>query len=157
MVPLDPPPFRVEVGGARPLTLNAERSKHWSASSALVAEWKEAAGWAATAAGVHRFRLDRALFDFRPVYAKGPLPDTGSIFPTEKAIIDALVELDVLPDDNRWHNAGQLSLPPMAGSFMGVVVRVRQRPALADHPAPCGCRAARLASQAANTLRARKR
>lgn len=142
--------------GSRPLTLNSERGRHWAPAAQAIAEWREAAGWAATAAGVHRLRLDRARFEFRPVYQKGPMPDTGSIFPVEKAVIDALVDLDVIPDDNRWHNAGQLSLPPIAGKWTGVAVQVRARPALPEHPPGCGCRAARLASQASNSARSRR-
>lgn len=145
------------VTGSRPLTLNSERGKHWAPAAEAIAEWREAAGWAATHAGVHRLRLARARFDFRPVYQRGPMPDTGSIFPTEKAVIDALVDLDVIPDDNRWHNAGQLSLPPMAGRWTGVAVQIRACSALDGHSPGCSCRAARLASQAVNHQRSRRR
>lgn len=147
--------FQVETG-ARPLTMNSERSRHWAPGAEAIAEWRKAAGWAATAAGIHKIRLDRAMFEFMPVYKTGPFPDTGSIFPTEKAIVDALIDLDLIPDDNRFHNAGQMSLPPQGARFTGVVVRVSACPPHLNHSC-CVCRAARLRSQAVNDARARRR
>lgn len=145
--------------GDRPLTLNAERNMHWAKAAKVTAEWKSGAMLVAQEVGLHQVRWERAKFTFRPSYPSArALPDTGAIYPAEKAIVDALVELGVIPDDNRFHNAGQLSLPPMVnptGLPPAVLVRVAPRPADLQHGyrEVCGCEAAHRASQLENDLR----
>lgn len=146
--------------GERPLTLNAERDLHWAQAAKVIAEWKRVASLTARSGGLARARWERARFTFRPVYPDGrAVPDTGAIYPVEKAIVDALVELGVIPDDNRFHNAGQLSLPPMVDSSWqspAVLVRVSPHPADLGHGyrEQCGCQQAREASQLENDRRA---
>lgn len=136
------------------MTLNAERKAGRFPSAASTAEWKQAAGWAAIRAKADKARLDAVSFDFQPIYAKGPLPDTGGIHPTEKAIVDALVEVGMIPDDNRWHNAGQMSRRPIMGVETGVMVTVY--PAEVE-PHSCTCRESRERSQRANQIKAARR
>lgn len=131
--------------------MNAERKQNRFPARAAAAEWKTAAGWAFNAAKAHRLRLDAVIIEFQPEYQRGPMPDTAGIFPTEKAIVDAVVELGVLPDDNGWHNAGHLSRPPVKGPVTGV--RVRLWP-VAAVPHECTCRDVWERSQRANQLKA---
>jgi hypothetical protein len=141
------------VTGGRPLTLNSERKDRWGARAAT-AEWKVAAGWALKEHRLHRHRFEAVVFEFTPTYVKGPMPDTANIYPTEKAIVDAVVDAGMIPDDNRWHNRGHLSRPPEVGEFTGVLVTIWPAAAPAHE---CGCRSVFDRSQRGNQLRAARR
>jgi len=132
--------FTVDVGG-RPVSLNSERAKHWTARNSATKEWLQAAGWAVTETGLHQLRLARAEFTFQPVYAGGNLPDTANIYPTEKAIVDAVVALGVIADDNRFHNAAHHSLAPVLGDSYRVEVTVTAVGGVVGHDA-CVCQPA---------------
>lgn len=98
--------------GDRPLVLNRERRLHWSVRSTAVDDWHEATHTQLMLDRV-RERWVRAGFRFYPQYPKGPLPDTVAVFPSTKAIVDALVAHGLIPDDNPHHNAWEVHYAPV--------------------------------------------
>lgn len=91
--------------GERPVTLNAERKASKWARSAAARTWKTATAEALLEHQLTKLRYERVDIRIRPFYPakSGHLPDTGGLQPTEKAIVDALVEAELIPDDNRHH------------------------------------------------------
>lgn len=133
--------------GERPPTLNAERSAHWAVKHQHVVAWKTAAHEALMRVGYRprQHAMAAARIEFRPLFpinTRGVLPDTGGCYPAEKAIVDGLVEAGVIPDDNQWHNAGQLTLPPVRDPALDhPVIEVTLVPSAvpAEH-IECSCR-----------------
>lgn len=129
-------------------TLNRERKEHWSWKDNMKTDWKAATHAALDEAKYRpRHGLEAARFQFQPWLPPkkwGTPFDTSAGYPAEKAIIDALVEAEVIPDDTREHNRGQLTLPPE--DYLGMrwpVMQVDIWPwPLPDyHPADlCDCR-----------------
>lgn len=82
----------------RPLTTNRERKLTPYARARAVAEIREAAGWTAKAAGIPV--LERVEVVAVPhVRNRRSLPDVAAQMPTAKAVIDALVDVQVLGGD----------------------------------------------------------
>lgn len=102
--------FWVETG-ERPLLANSSNSMHPVERGKHVDLWRQAAFYAAAEAGVPK-GLDRVAFVARPHYNKGPLPDTGGISPTLKAVIDGLVDYGLIPDDNGDHSRAEVLMAP---------------------------------------------
>lgn len=168
--PADPAPIRLTVStGDRPMIVNVESKRHGAARQTDVDAWQ----WA-TSAAIKRHRLaghefERIRFEFQPIYPTLVMPDTAAIDPTEKAIIDACVVAGLIPDDNRWHNAGQLTLPPhLARGLDCPEILVTLHPvgpaSRADgfeadhHPrSSCGCRQTWTKQQIARTNRRKSR
>jgi crossover junction endodeoxyribonuclease RusA len=82
---------------SRMLTINAERTMHWSTRTTIVKLWRQA-GWA-EALHAHLPRLQAAEIDAWPSQ-KGVLADAGAHAPVVKALVDGLVDAHVLPDDS---------------------------------------------------------
>lgn len=129
--------FTVATGG-RPVTLNAERKKggHFRQNSETQA-WKSAAGWELRRRRLDRCRFDRVEVRITPTYPErsGNAPDTGSLYPTEKAIVDGLVAAEIIPDDNGLHVARIISEAPRIVPGLEIptmVVEVHAVPALTD-------------------------
>lgn len=136
--------------GERPTTLNAERKGSRWDRSAATALWKTEAGWALKSAGFHRLRFEAVMFEFTPVYTKGAMPDTGNVYPVEKAIVDAVVEAGVIPDDNRFHDVGHTTRPPVKWTEVGIAVAIHPGSG-AEHE--CTCRSRWERSQVSNQMR----
>lgn len=131
--------------GDRPVTLNAERkASRWARATAARA-WKEATAAALLEHGLTRCRYERVDIRLRPFYPprSGNLPDTGGLQPTEKAIVDALVDAGLIPDDNRHHVRSITSEAPDLADIdlPRVVVQLDPAPINEPHPprAHCGC------------------
>lgn len=138
----------------RPLLANQERRQgHWGMRHHEVSWWRKATREAILEAGHAKVRWDRARFEIAPAFDGGTLPDTGAIFPTEKAVIDGIVDMDVIPDDTRFHVAGILSLPPSLTTWTGIAVRVVRFEHHPQHsPALCRCMETRHKAQARQQL-----
>lgn len=141
--------FHVETGD-RPVTLNAERrhGNHWR-RNAETQRWKTAAAEALLERGLTTLRFERVDIRLRPFYPpkSGNLPDTGGLQPTEKAIIDALVDALIIPDDNRHHVRSIRSEAPAMSPEVArpqIVVRIDPVPIADGHPPrhTCTCRPA---------------
>lgn len=91
----------------RPWGLNFERSTHWTKHRDKTNMIRETAGWLATnltAMGYVDIVVECRM--------RLPLLDTGSNFPTVKAIVDGLVDVGVLQDDtSRYVRSIQLLAP----------------------------------------------
>lgn len=129
--------------------INAESGKHWTHKDGIKTAWK-AATHAALREAKYRPRhgLIAARFQFQPWLPtsvhEAHMPDTAAHYRVEKSIVDACVEAEVIPEDNRNHNRGQLTLPPE--HYRGLKYPVMQVDIWpwtlpADHPADqCTCR-----------------
>lgn len=132
--------------GERPVTLNAERKgNRWARNTASQA-WKTATAEALLEHHLTRHRYERVDIRLRPFYPprSGNLPDTGGLQPTEKAIVDALVAAQIIPDDNRHHVRSITSEAPDIRETVDlpqVVVRIEPAPINPGHPPrnTCGC------------------
>lgn len=97
--------------------INAESGKHWTHKDGIKTAWKAATHDALREAKYRpRHGLIAARFQFQPWHPpsvpESQLPDTAAHYRVEKSIVDACVEAEVIPEDNRNHNRGQLTLPP---------------------------------------------
>lgn len=94
-------PFTITLSGPA-LTLNKERTLHWSEVKGITQGWRESAGWMAAS----RRRLQRVpafpcgieVHVFQPT--RGGLADAAGHFPVAKAAIDGIRDAKVLPDDS---------------------------------------------------------
>lgn len=86
------------------LTVNKERTQHWSARSSVTKEWREAYGWLARA---EKLPCDGSIgachIDAVPLTTTRRRQDVGACLPVVKAAIDGLVDAGVWPDDNPDH------------------------------------------------------
>jgi hypothetical protein len=82
------------------VSLNAERSGHWSTRHRHTDAWRERTALTA------RQSLRRIDDDAFPIYVeafpvqKGKTPDAGNCYPTVKAIVDGLRDAQIIPDDD---------------------------------------------------------
>ncbi len=86
----------------RPVSLNAERKKHWTARQKTSAEWREAFAVLAVTKGVPALpyiSVDVVVEQ----KGNGKLQDVGNCYPSAKAAIDGLVDAGVIPDDTPEH------------------------------------------------------
>jgi crossover junction endodeoxyribonuclease RusA len=82
------------------LSLNAERSLHWSGRARIVKAWRERAWAEALAQGVERFAwVELDVY----ITQKGVIADIANHLPTVKAIIDGMVDAYVISDDDPTH------------------------------------------------------
>jgi crossover junction endodeoxyribonuclease RusA len=100
------------IAPSRMLTINAERTIHWTARAAIVKLWRQA-GWA-EALQAKLPRLQAAEIDAYPVQ-KGVLADAGAHAPVVKALVDGLVDAHVLPDDSPAYLRALRIHPPTRG------------------------------------------
>lgn len=84
----------------RPWSLNAERSAHWREHRRTTEAVRTKVAYTARQSlrTIHPSAFPIIVEAF-PVQ-KGRLPDAGNSYPTVKAIIDGLVDADILPDDD---------------------------------------------------------
>lgn len=139
-------------GWARPVLANEWEKMHPFVRRRVKRMWRTAARKAVDEQHPQLW-VPACRFDFLPVY-EGSGGDTGATSPVQKMIIDGLVDAHVVEDDNRWHNRGELSLPPVKASWTGLVVRVVPQDLPEGHPRRCECRVKMEASQEANRRRA---
>jgi hypothetical protein len=83
------------------VSLNAERSAHWSARSRGSQQWRADAKVLGKALGTGC--LDQVSVAATPWQAKGKLADAGNHLPSVKAAIDGLVDAGIIPDDSPAH------------------------------------------------------
>ena len=87
------------------LTVNKERTMHWTARSASVKSWREAFGWLARSADGPP--CDRSIgpchIDVVPVRHDRRAQDVAACLPSAKAAIDGLVDAGVWEDDSPEH------------------------------------------------------
>lgn len=113
----------IDVEG-KPYLVNQERSDNRWGRSKTVRDIREAAAWKWTAV--------KRDFQSVPLYVRGPLPydryvviaeprypnkaghpDTGSCFPTVKAIIDGARDAGVVTDDKPVNTAAHIEMPAL--------------------------------------------
>ena len=84
--------------GGRPMSLNQERTMNFYTVGKVTKTWREAAYWLAKEAKIPR--LNRARFVAIPLHATAASPqDAGNCLPAVKAMIDGLVQAQILEDD----------------------------------------------------------
>lgn len=83
------------------LTLNRERTRHWSTRAEITRQWRNAAYVLAKVDRLPAFQSAEITFDI--TQARGQLADAGSHHPVTKAILDGIVQAGVLPDDDPAH------------------------------------------------------
>jgi crossover junction endodeoxyribonuclease RusA len=105
------PPIRIE---GSLLTLNRERTQHWSKRAEHTSRWRHLA--MVTARNAHIGQHTRIMLAVQPVQARGPLADIGAHWPTVKAAIDGLVDAQVIPDDTPTHLVDVDMRPPIRPS-----------------------------------------
>lgn len=142
----------------RPFLMNGLSKIHWGTERRLAKMWSEAAQEALRRERLEWMRFEALRFDFLPVYRHQP-GDTASAAPTEKWIVDGFVRSGLIPDDNRFHNAGQLSLPPVLANWTGMTVRIIAKPVHADHRPhiECGCRESMALMQRTNDMKSKRK
>lgn len=128
----------------RPVTHNDEQRGHWGTRFSKTDIWKRAARAVIEKDLEDGFvrELDVVVVQVTPTYLSSVFPDVGACAPTAKAVIDALVEVGIIPDDNPPHLARISYERPQRGTVDGLAVRVREGKRLEYHPprSECGCR-----------------
>lgn len=146
--------------GDRPMSLNAERPAHWSVGNRATQEWKDATIQALSRAKLMRHRFVAVDFSYEVVYPDAVLTDTGNTYPTLKAIVDAVCDVEILPADNPYHKRRILFEPPAIDRSLDYpVVRIRMVPAepQPDHGAgQCECGARHQAELFRQQMRAKR-
>jgi hypothetical protein len=94
---------------ARPVTMNSTRSRtHWSVQREHVTEWRTAGWGLAKQAKIPH--LERARFEVVP-FGPGRAQDPANCAPSVKAMIDGLIDANILDDDDGEHVAAITFLP----------------------------------------------
>jgi crossover junction endodeoxyribonuclease RusA len=85
--------------------LNANDSLHFQAKGKRVKKWRETAQAAVNALfEPHRYERAHVVCAIR--FPDNKRRDVGNWYPTAKAIVDGLVDANLLPDDNDRHLTG---------------------------------------------------
>lgn len=83
------------------LTVNKERTVHWSTRSSVVKAWREAFAWLALSSKLPtNGSIGPCHIDAVPLAAGRRRQDVGACLPVVKAAIDGLVDAGVWPDDS---------------------------------------------------------
>lgn len=86
------------------LTVNKERSSHWSTRSSVVKAWREAFTWLALTSSIPTDgSIGPCHIDAVPLAATRRRQDVGACLPVVKAAVDGLVDAGVWPDDDPDH------------------------------------------------------
>lgn len=86
------------------LTVNKERTIHWTVRAKTVKEWREAFGWLAVASKVPTDgTVGPCHIEAIPLTTTRRRQDVGACMPVVKAAIDGLVDAGVWPDDTPDH------------------------------------------------------
>ena len=86
------------------LTVNKERSSHWSTRSSVVKAWREAFTWLALTSSIPTDgSIGPCHIDAVPLAATRRRQDVGACLPVVKAAVDGLVDANVWPDDDPDH------------------------------------------------------
>lgn len=91
--------WQFELPITKPLSLN-DRS-HWSAKAAQVAELRADAGWCAKAAKIAKCQKIKVTLIYEPRDKRRR--DKDNLVATLKPVVDALVDISVIPDDTPEH------------------------------------------------------
>lgn len=111
-------PLVVTVPG-RPVSLNAERNRHWSARASHVRAIRESAFYEAKMMmpRVRGVLFERVTIEVQPyVKDRRYRTDVGNIYPTFKAALDGLVDARVIEDDSDEFVRAITFLPCLFGS-----------------------------------------
>lgn len=84
--------------------LNANQRLHFMRHAAAVANWRQAAHWAAKAEKLPRLRKAQIIATLH--FGDRRRRDPANYHPTLKPIIDGLVDYGLLPDDDHQHLIG---------------------------------------------------
>lgn len=85
--------------------INANDRLHWRVKAERVKAWREAAR-DEIFSGFHPYFYPRAHITVAIRFEDNIRRDVGNYYPTAKAIVDGLVDADLLPDDNDKHVIG---------------------------------------------------
>jgi hypothetical protein len=103
------------------LTVNKERSVHWSARSSVVKAWREAYAWLALSSKIPtNGSIGACHIDAVPLTAGRRRQDVGACLPVVKAAIDGLVDAGVWPDDTPAHVLSVRFWPQQLGADSGL-------------------------------------
>ena len=103
-------------GFGKIVTINAERSQHWSRRSKASAEWRDQFGTLALAAGLPRCDVGPCHVHVHPLSTRRvPNQDVAACVPAAKAAIDGLVDAGVWPDDTPAWVVAVTFWPQMTG------------------------------------------
>lgn len=84
------------------LTVNKERTEHWSSRAEAVRNWREAFYWLARDIAKDG-PIKPCHIDVVPVRPNRRIQDVGACLPSAKAAIDGCVDAGVWPDDSPEH------------------------------------------------------
>lgn len=117
------PEWRLEYE-TRPVSLNAERKKHWTARQKTSAEWRSVFTDLAQKKAIPR--LPHISVDiYVEQKGNGKLQDVGNCYPSAKAAIDGLVDAGVIDDDTPEHLLSIKFIAPVRSNrnCMTVIIR----------------------------------
>ena len=86
--------------------INANDRLHHHAKAKLTRAWRDQAHDHSAYHADHRVRYDRAHITVAIRFPTNHRRDVGNYYPTAKAIVDGLVDAQLLPDDNDTHIIG---------------------------------------------------
>jgi hypothetical protein len=89
--------YMIELEDMKPVSLNAERSAHWTKRAAATDHILQRTSWEILDQGIPPFSTLTVEFH---IETKGRLMDCGNAYPSMKAMIDALQKMKIIPDDS---------------------------------------------------------
>jgi hypothetical protein len=112
------------------LTVNKERSTHWSTRSSVVKAWRDAFAWLALTSKLPtNGSVGPCHIDAVPLTARrSGRQDVGACLPVVKAAIDGLVDAGVWPDDTPDHVLSIRFWPQQKASDQGVRIVISEDP-----------------------------
>jgi crossover junction endodeoxyribonuclease RusA len=110
------------------LTVNKERSTHWSTRSSVVKAWREAFAWLALTSKLPtNGSVGPCHIDAVPLTARrSGRQDVGACLPVVKAAIDGLVDAGVWPDDTPDYVLSIRFWPQQKSSDQGVRIVISE-------------------------------
>lgn len=111
---------------AKVVSLNAERSAHWTKRHELTQSWREAFYFLALQARHDPFEKP-VVITAQPYQAKNTLADAGNALPSVKAGVDGIVDAGLLPDDSPDWVSALLLMAPKRGDD-GLVLYLVEEP-----------------------------
>lgn len=109
------------------LTVNKERTIHWSSRASVVKAWREAFAWLAFASKVPtNGTVGPCHIDVVPLTHTRPRHDVAACLPVAKAAIDGLVDAGVWPDDTPDHVLSVRFWPQQKAADTGVRIVIQE-------------------------------
>ena len=123
---IDAPTHRTRDGKTKILWINANSRQHWAQRAKATKQWREAAF--RTTLQTHIPPLDRAHITVTIHKTRDGRWDPANLAPTAKAIVDGLIDANVLPDDSSEYLEGPDMRAGTKADHPHVVVTIRELP-----------------------------